>query len=48
MADQLVLTTETGRALGSRSSRRLRRESKVPGVLYGLDAEPVAFAVDYA
>ena len=30
----------------SRASRRLRRAGQVPGVLYGGDAEPVAFAVD--
>ncbi len=30
----------------SRDTRRLRREGQVPGVLYGLDREAVAFAVD--
>ena len=44
---EVVLITETGRELGTRSSRRLRREEKVPGVLYGLNAEPETFAVDY-
>jgi large subunit ribosomal protein L25 len=48
MADELVLTTETGRVLGSRPSRRLRRENKVPGVVYGLDTPPENFAVEYA
>lgn len=42
-----ILTADTGRELGSRSSRRLRREGKVPGVVYGLDAEPMAITVDY-
>lgn len=31
---------------GSRSVRRLRREGRVPGVLYGGDASPVSFDVD--
>lgn len=31
---------------GSRDARRLRREGKIPGVLYGGDSETVAFAVD--
>jgi large subunit ribosomal protein L25 len=31
---------------GSRSTRRLRRSGRVPGVLYGGDAEPLAFSVD--
>lgn len=43
----VTLTAETGRALGSRSSRRLRREGKVPGVVYGLDQDTVSVAVDW-
>ena len=31
---------------GSRAVRRLRREGRVPGVLYGGDGEPLAFDVD--
>ena len=31
---------------GSRAARRLRREGKVPGVVYGGGSEPIAFAVD--
>jgi large subunit ribosomal protein L25 len=31
---------------GSRSTRRLRRSGRVPGVLYGGDGEPVAFSAD--
>ena len=30
----------------SRATRRLRREGRVPGVLYGLDKDPVSFSVD--
>ncbi len=31
---------------GSRATRRLRRSGRVPGVLYGGDADPLAFSVD--
>lgn len=31
---------------GSRAARRLRRDGKIPGILYGGGDEPVAFAVD--
>jgi large subunit ribosomal protein L25 len=31
---------------GSRATRRLRRSGRVPGILYGGDAEPLAFDVD--
>jgi large subunit ribosomal protein L25 len=31
---------------GSRSTRRLRRTGRVPGILYGGDVEPLAFSVD--
>ena len=44
---ELVLNADTGRELGSSSSRRLRRENRVPGVVYGLESEPVSVAVDY-
>ena len=46
MAD-LVLNTEEKTTMGSRSSRRLRRDGKVPGVLYGLGQDPEIFSVDY-
>ena len=46
MAD-LVLNTEEKTTIGSRSSRRLRRDGKVPGVLYGLGQDPEIFCVDY-
>ena len=42
-----VLTAETGRVTGSRSSNRLRREGKVPAVIYGLGMEPIALAVTW-
>jgi large subunit ribosomal protein L25 len=43
----VTLTAETGRALGSRSSRRLLRDGKVPGVVYGLDQDTVSVAVEW-
>ena len=48
MAQQVALQAETGRELGSSSSRRLRREGRIPAVVYGLDADPVAVSVDYS
>ncbi len=44
MAEQ-VLTAEIGRSLGTRPSRRLRRDGKVPGTVYGLGSEPVSIAI---
>lgn len=44
---ELVLQAELGRELGSSATRRLRRENKIPGVVYGLGDEPVAVAVAY-
>jgi len=45
MSDQLLLTAETGREEGTRSSRRLRREGRVPAVVYGLEADPVTVSI---
>jgi large subunit ribosomal protein L25 len=44
MAD-VTLAAEIGRPLGSRATRRLRREGKIPGVIYGHGTDPVAVAV---
>jgi len=41
----LLLSAETGRTEGSRPSRRLRREGKIPAVVYGLDTDPIAVSV---
>jgi large subunit ribosomal protein L25 len=41
----VTLTAETGRELGSRSTRRLLRDGKVPGVVYGLEQDTVTVAV---
>ena len=40
-----ALTAETGRSTGSASSRRLRAEDKIPGVLYGHGMSPIPLAV---
>src|SRR5512138_3229626 len=42
----ITLVAETGRVTGSRASRRLRREGKIPGVVYGHGSAPVGVAVD--
>ncbi len=47
-ADQITLTAETGRPTGTRASRRLRAEGKIPGVVYGLETEPKAVAVEWS
>jgi large subunit ribosomal protein L25 len=44
MAD-VTLAAEVGRPLGSRATRRLRRQGKIPGVIYGHGTDPVAVAV---
>ena len=41
-----TLTISSRTPEGSRSTRRLRREGLVPGVLYGGEGEPLTFAVD--
>jgi large subunit ribosomal protein L25 len=43
---EVVLAAEVGRPLGSRAVRRLRREGKVPGVIYGHGTEPLPVAVE--
>ena len=43
----LLLRAETGRMRGTRPSRRLRREGKIPAVVYGLDNDPIAVSVDW-
>ncbi len=44
---ELTLRAQAGRELGSRASRRLRREGRVPAVVYGRDQEPVLVDVDH-
>jgi large subunit ribosomal protein L25 len=43
----VTLTIEPGRELGTRPSRRLRAEGKVPAVVYGLGREPQSVLVDW-
>src|SRR5580658_8179770 len=43
---EVVLAAEVGRPLGSRAVRRLRREGKIPGVIYGHGTEPLPVAVE--
>lgn len=46
--DTITLTAETGRPTGTRPSRRLRAEGKIPGVVYGLGTEPKAVTVPWS
>lgn len=43
----VTLTATTGRTTGSRPSKRLIAEGKVPGTLYGLGKDPITLSVDY-
>lgn len=44
---EIKLTATTGRGRGNGPARRLRAEGKIPGVVYGLDKEPQAIAVEW-
>lgn len=44
--EQVSLRAQTGRAPGSRSSRRLRREGQVPAVVYGHELDPINISVN--
>jgi large subunit ribosomal protein L25 len=44
--DTTALKVSAREPAGSRSARRLRREGKVPGVVYGGGDDPVAFQID--
>lgn len=43
---EYTLLAEIGRGHGSRNSRRLRREDKIPAVMYGHGSDPVSLSVD--
>ncbi len=45
-SDTTTLSVAVRQPAGSRATRRLRREGKVPGIVYGGGKEPVSFAVD--
>ena len=42
---ETVLVAETGRATGSASARRMRRDDRIPGVVYGHGMEPISVSV---
>ena len=42
---ETTLTAQTGREIGSSSTRRLRTEGKIPGVVYGHGTDPIPVAV---
>jgi len=44
--EQVTLRGEIGRAHGSRASRRLRRDGRVPAIVYGHGLEALSVAVD--
>jgi large subunit ribosomal protein L25 len=44
---EINLKATTGRELGSGPSKRIRAEGNVPGVVYGLDADPIAVTVEW-
>ncbi|HXZ63055.1 MAG TPA: 50S ribosomal protein L25, partial [Acidimicrobiales bacterium] len=43
---EVVLAAEVGRPVGTRAVRRLRREGKIPGVVYGRDTDPLPVTVE--
>jgi large subunit ribosomal protein L25 len=44
---EIKLQATTGRELGSGPSKRIRAEGNVPGVVYGLDADPIPVTVEW-
>jgi large subunit ribosomal protein L25 len=42
---ETTLTAHTGREIGSSSTRRLRAEGRIPGVVYGHGTDPIPVAV---
>jgi large subunit ribosomal protein L25 len=43
---EVSLRAQTGRSIGSRDSRRVRKTGSVPAIVYGKGTEPVSIAVD--
>lgn len=43
---EVNLVAESGRALGSRESKRIRRAGRIPGVVYGHGMDAIAVSVD--
>ena len=46
MSDSNIITAELREDVGKGASRRLRRDGKVPAVIYGGDRDPVALTLD--
>ena len=46
MSDTNIITAEIREDVGKGASRRLRRDGKVPAVIYGGDRDPVALTLD--
>ena len=44
---EITLKAETGRALGTGPSKRIRAEGRIPGVVYGLGKDPVPLVVEW-
>jgi large subunit ribosomal protein L25 len=44
--EEVTLVADAGREIGTRPAKRLRREGKIPGVLYGHGTDPVSLAVE--
>ena len=44
---EITLKADVGRPTGTRVSKRLRAAGRVPGVVYGLDSDPVPVDVDW-
>jgi large subunit ribosomal protein L25 len=44
---EITLPARTGRTTGTRPSKRLRAEGKVPGTVYGLGSDAVSVSVDW-
>lgn len=44
---EITLQADVGRPTGTRVSKRLRAAGRVPGVVYGLDSDPVPVDVDW-
>ena len=44
--DQQTLKAERRSGIGTRASRKLRSQGRLPGIIYGHGEEPVAFTID--
>jgi large subunit ribosomal protein L25 len=44
---EITLKADVGRPTGTRVSKRLRAAGRVPGVVYGLDSDPIPVDVDW-